>query len=236
VASGEAIRFGSADDPVERAASIAALSQQRALAPDDADALSDAAASDPDGRVRAAALGTLVRRASTARATRAWRDAVADPDPGVRRRAAELAPEVTRRPPASPPTTALVALLDDDDVTVVEAAAWALGELTDRSEVAAAALSDLAVGHPDALAREAAVAALGARGDEAGLPAIVRACRDIPAVRRRAVLALAPFTGPAVDAALAEALRDRDWQVRQAAEDLVGTPPPSDEEPDGYHT
>jgi len=55
----------------------------------------------------------------------------------------------------------------------------------------------------------------------------VHACRDIPAVRRRAVLALAPFTGPAVDAALAVALQDRDWQVRQAAEDLTGTPPTS---------
>jgi hypothetical protein len=39
-------------------------------------------------------------------------------------------------------------------------------------------------------------------------------------VRRRAVLALAPFDGPAVDAAVAAALEDRDWQVRQAAEDL----------------
>jgi hypothetical protein len=35
------------------------------------------------------------------------------------------------------------------------------------------------------------------------------------------VLALAPFEGPDVDAALARALEDRDWQVRQAAEDLL---------------
>jgi hypothetical protein len=34
------------------------------------------------------------------------------------------------------------------------------------------------------------------------------------------VLALAPFTGPDVDAAIAHARDDRDWQVRQAAEDL----------------
>jgi hypothetical protein len=39
-------------------------------------------------------------------------------------------------------------------------------------------------------------------------------------VRRRAVLALAPFEGPDVDAALARARDDRDWQVRQAAEDV----------------
>ena len=64
------------------------------------------------------------------------------------------------------------------------------------------------------------MAALGAIGDERGVDAILAACRDKPAVRRRAVLALAPFTGAAVDAAIAAALDDRDWQVRQAAEDL----------------
>ena len=74
--------------------------------------------------------------------------------------------------------------------------------------------------HRDALAREAAVAALGALGDPDALPVILAACRDKPAVRRRAVLALAPFDGPEVDAAIAAALDDRDWQVRQAAEDL----------------
>jgi hypothetical protein len=31
---------------------------------------------------------------------------------------------------------------------------------------------------------------------------------------------LAPFHGPEVDAALERALTDRDWQVRQAAEDV----------------
>jgi HEAT repeat protein len=39
-------------------------------------------------------------------------------------------------------------------------------------------------------------------------------------VRRRAVLALAPFGGAEVEAALARARTDRDWQVRQAAEDI----------------
>ncbi|MDP9440891.1 MAG: HEAT repeat domain-containing protein, partial [Actinomycetota bacterium] len=76
--------------------------------------------------------------------------------------------------------------------------------------------------HPDALCREAAVAALGAIGDPAGVPAILAATTDKPAVRRRAVLALAPFDGPEVEAALQRALTDRDWQVRQAAEDLSG--------------
>ena len=70
--------------------------------------------------------------------------------------------------------------------------------------------------------REAAVAALGAIGDDRGLKAILTACNDKPAVRRRAVLALAPFDGPEVKTALEAALEDRDWQVRQAAEDLLG--------------
>ena len=78
----------------------------------------------------------------------------------------------------------------------------------------------LATDHADALVRESAVAALGALGDPIGLPAILAATCDKPAVRRRAVIALAPFDGPEVDAALAAAAGDRDWQVRQAAEDL----------------
>ena len=35
------------------------------------------------------------------------------------------------------------------------------------------------------------------------------------------MLALAPFEGDDVDAAIERALTDRDWQVRQAAEDLT---------------
>jgi HEAT repeat protein len=65
------------------------------------------------------------------------------------------------------------------------------------------------------------VAAIGALGDPSGLPAVLAACRDKPAVRRRAVLALAPFDGAEVEEALHAALEDRDWQVRQAAEDLL---------------
>jgi HEAT repeat protein len=83
------------------------------------------------------------------------------------------------------------------------------------------ALAVLVVDNDDPLVREAAVAALGAIGDPAGLPAVLRATRDRPTVRRRAVLALAPFEGAAVEDALAAALTDPDWQVRQAAEDLL---------------
>jgi HEAT repeat protein len=103
---------------------------------------------------------------------------------------------------------------------VAETAAWACGERLPASREVVAALAELAIGSADAMLREAAVAALGAIGEPAGLPAILHGCRDKPAIRRRAVLALAPFDGPEVEQALAVAAQDRDWQVRQAAEDL----------------
>ena len=118
----------------------------------------------------------------------------------------------------------LLPLLDDVDPAVVEVAAWGSGERTPPEPGAVSRLADLAIEHDDALVREAAVAALGAIGDPAGLSAILAGTRDKATVRRRAVLALAPFDGPEVAAALAAALEDRDWQVRQAAEDLTATP------------
>lgn len=139
--------------------------------------------------------------------------AFADPDETVRHRAALIA--------AGHPAVSLLALLHDDDTTVVEAAAWAAGEQVEVADEVVERLCTLAVDADDAMVREAAVAALGAIGDERGLPAILAGCADKPAVRRRAVLALAPFDGPEVEAALAAALEDRDWQVRQAAEDLA---------------
>lgn len=167
-----------------------------------------------DARVRGVALGAL------ARLGRLGPDellvALADPDPFVRRRAVEEAVRVT------PTDAPLVRLLDDVDPSVVEVAAWACGERQPPEAGAVTALSMLAEDHDDPLCREAAVAALGAIGDEAGLAAVLAATRDKPAVRRRAVIALAAFEGPDVEAALQHALEDRDRQVRQAAEDLLG--------------
>jgi HEAT repeat protein len=115
----------------------------------------------------------------------------------------------------------LVPLLSDPDDTVVEVAAWALGEREPFDPLAGSALQEIVASHPDALCRVAAVASLGAIGDAAALPTILAATKDIATVRRRAVIALAPFDGPEVDAALDAAKDDRDWQVRQAAEDLL---------------
>ena len=169
--------------------------------------------SDPVPTVRATALGALERLGALGDNEVA--DALADDDATVRRRAVELT--------AGRATVALLPSLDDPDPSVVEMAAWAAGE---RGEVAAVdRLSRLAAGpggHPDPLCREAAVAALGAIGDPAGLRAVLAALDDKPAVRRRAAVALAAFDGPDADAALERCLTDRDWQVRQVAEDLLG--------------
>ncbi len=167
---------------------------------------------DPLPAVRATALGALARIGVVTEGDVAA--ALSDPDPAVRRRGCEVA---AGRPGLG---ADLVGLLADPDHSVVESAAWALGERGSTAE-GVAALAAVATGHGDSLCREAAVAALGALGDERGLPAVLAATGDRATVRRRAVIALAPFSGPDVDAALARARTDRDWQVRQAAEDLL---------------
>jgi HEAT repeat protein len=171
---------------------------------------------DDDPTVRATALGALARLGVLTDDD--LNAALADNDPIVRRRVAEVAPAAVLPGSAH---ALLRTLLTDRDSTVVEVAAWACGEVAPSDPATVSDLCTLATGHRDALVREAAVAALGAIGDEVGLPAILAATTDKPAVRRRAVLALAPFEGPEVEAALARALTDRDWQVRQAAEDLL---------------
>ena len=208
---------------VAAAAKVAALGLG-SHEPEHVDELAVPALGDPSPRVRSAAIAALVRAGTSSAATDAWRRAIDDASPAVRRRTAELAPALeTRAHGGAKLVPLLLTRLDDVDTTVIEAAAFALGELGTIAVTGGAvdALASTATGHDDALAREAAVAALGALGDPAGLPAVLQACRDKATVRRRAVLALAPFDGPDVDAALAAALGDRDWQVRQAAEDLT---------------
>ena len=87
----------------------------------------------PDDRVRAGALGAIVRLSSNeaaqaviepAEVQEAWRSAQVDQSPNVRRRAAELAPKVSDLP-----IELVIELVADSDVTVAEAAAWALGVL-----------------------------------------------------------------------------------------------------------
>jgi len=209
------------DDRTPRLSPELTRRRQAALAghsddPDTARAL----LADPDAGVRVAALGALDRLGRLTAAELSA--ALADPASTVRRRACEVAagwPGVAAA--GDEPTVTLLAVLDDADDIVVEVAAWASGERTPPEPGIVTRLAALTTDHDDALCREAAVAALGAIGDEAGLAAILTATHDKATVRRRAVIALAPFDGPEVDAALHAARSDRDWQVRQAAEDLL---------------
>src|SRR6266576_3507275 len=203
--------------PAERAARAASLGHITRVTAAERRELSSLCG-DADARVRAIALAAVVRVGPRRDATAVWRGTAQDPDASVRRRAAEVAPALG----TEVPVRALITLLGDDDPLVAEAAAFALGEHPRAGPHASAALTGAATGHDDPLVREAAVAALGARGDADTLPVVLRACDDKPAVRRRAVLALAAFEGPEVEARLRQALTDRDWQVRQAAEDLLG--------------
>jgi HEAT repeat protein len=204
---------------MQRAAHAAALGHGARVDAEQRRELEALARSDDDPRVRSAALSALVRSTPHRFAVATWRAAAGDPDRTVRRRAAELAPALGSTAPAH---TVLV-LLADTEPLVAEAAAFALGERARPGTRVITALCAAATDHEDPLVREAAVAALGALGDPGTLAVVLAACDDKPAVRRRAVLALAAFEGPEVEARLTTALTDRDWQVRQAAEDLLGT-------------
>jgi HEAT repeat protein len=172
---------------------------------------------DDDPKVRASALAALDRlgRLDDGDLARGLQDSAS----AVRRRALSL---VATRPGDQSPSA--LGLLDDADPVVAETAAWAAGERQPPEAGAAEALARLASQHPEHLVREAAVAALGAIGDPVGLPAVLAALDERATLRRRAVVALAAFEGPEVDAALERALEDRDRQVRQAAEDLIAPP------------
>lgn len=168
---------------------------------------------DEEPRLRVLALRGLARH------RRLTPDALArfmvDTDPEVRREAARLSVDLPDDPALD---LALATALGDLDALVCESAAFALGER--GVEGSLERLVEVAGGHDDPRCREAAVVALGTLGLEGGLDAVIAALDDRPPVRRRAVVALSNFTGPRVDAAIARALEDRDWQVRSAAEQL----------------
>ena len=172
---------------------------------------------DSSPAVRRSSLRALARLGDLS--TEELQGALADSSATVRVTALELA---VHRDDVS--LARVATALSDATAPVVEAAAWACGEkASTSSEPLAAVVAELALvagGHDDALCRESAVAALGAIGDRGGLPAILAALDDKPEVRRRAVIALAPFEGSEVETALERARSDRDRQVRAAAEEL----------------
>lgn len=188
-----------------------------------------------DTDVRASAFAALVRMEAVTRAELAA--ALTDPAAQVRRRALMALPSLW-----SSDLSAQVDLLDllhDSDPVVLEVACFTAGEcpiadqsviddlgrdvvsIEQRGEAVATRLAEIARDHPDPLCRESAVAALGSLGDPIGADAVLSACGDKATIRRRAVLALAAFDGPEIDAMLTAMSTDVDWQVRQAAEELL---------------
>ena len=169
---------------------------------------------DPDARRRVLALRAAQRRALISAGY--WRAALTDADVDVRRESLTLIAAATQVDASL--LSLVVAALRDHDALVVDAAAFALGEHLHVDAIEE--LIAVATGHDDARCRESAIAALGAIGDDRARPAIIAALEDRPPVRRRAIVALANFEGPDIDAALARASEDRDWQVRAAVDQL----------------
>lgn len=167
----------------------------------------------PDPRRRVLAVRALARRERLSETQ--WLAALGDDSPEVRR---ETLAALARRAPERVLDERATELLEDPHPLVVDAAAFVAGE--HETHEALDALVRVVTHHEDARCREAAVAALGALGDDDGLAAVMAALEDKPSVRRRAVVALANFEGPEVEAALARAGEDRDWQVRAAVDQL----------------
>ena len=183
----------------------------------------------PAPMVRAAAVGALARIGVLE--PDELLEALADPSAVVRRRAITETVHVEEPDVDGPDKRRLLSALltQIDSAETAEAALWALGEQAGTDTLVVERLMSVATAHADPLCREAAVAALGSIGDPRSLPAVLTATYDKATVRRRAVIALAAFEGDEVDDRLQEALTDRDWQVSQAAEDLLLVPPGPEE-------
>lgn len=191
-------------------------------------ALARSGLDDADAEVQAAALGALARLGALTVPDIAH--ALGQGAAPVRRRATDAALTVRGKGSRSALPAILIDALSDPDPLVVVGAAWFLAER--RVVAAVASLAEAAGAHADVRCREACVAALGAIGDRRGLPSVIAALDDKPTVRRRATVALAGFDDPRVEPALRRSAEDRDWQVRQAADELldVDTGPVTDTE------
>jgi HEAT repeat protein len=210
------------DDPATEPAAqrrAAARRRRRVIAAGHAGRTAQARAGldDADAEVQAAALGALARLGVLTVADIA--QALQHGPVAVRRRATDAALAVRGRGSRSVLPTLLIDALADPEPLVVVGAAWFLSER--RVIAAVPALVTTAGAHDDVRCREASVAALGAIGDGRGLAAVIAALDDKPTVRRRATVALAGFDDARVEPALRRAAEDRDWQVRQAADELI---------------
>ncbi|MGC9154555.1 MAG: HEAT repeat domain-containing protein [Ferrimicrobium sp.] len=113
--------------------------------------------------------------------------------------------------------------MEDGSWLVAEFGAFVAGELEDPELVPR--LIELATDHEEPLVREAALASLGAIGDQRAIPVVLAALSAKSVyLRRRALVISVAFESPEIDRAV-EALRDdRDAQIRQLFVDLERDP------------
>jgi HEAT repeat protein len=139
-----------------------------------------------------------------------------DADPSLRASAAEKLGSC-----GSEALETLSGLEYDPDPTVRECLATAYGEIDSADTVAW--LSFAARDDSDRHVKEAATAALGAIGNNAGLETLLLLINDgPPQVRRRAIAAITVFDDERVEPAIRLAALDRNPGVREAAEMVVG--------------
>ena len=109
----------------------------------------------------------------------------------------------------------------DREPKVREAVATAYGELRQPSVIPW--LVEVGKSDPDRTVKEAAVAALGAIGEDAAIDPLLMFITDgPPQVRRRAIAAITVFDDPRIEPAIQRAALDRNSGVREAAEMVVG--------------
>jgi HEAT repeat protein len=139
-----------------------------------------------------------------------------DADPSLRASAAEKLGSC-----GSEALETLSGLEYDPDPTVRECLATAYGEIDSADTVPW--LSFAARDDSDRHVKEAATAALGAIGNNAGLETLLLLINDgPPQVRRRAIAAITVFDDERVEPAIRRAALDRNPGVREAAEMVVG--------------
>ena len=110
-------------------------------------------------------------------------------------------------------------LKSEQDPLVLEAIIFAVGE---RGETEAFdELCSIALKHPDALCREAAIAAFANFQNEASMSVLQVAALDKAPIRRRVAIALAGLEDTQASELLKKLSKDRDWQTRQIADELL---------------
>lgn len=162
------------------------------------------------GRIRAAAINAGVKTGQFEAET--LNQALSDPSIEVRLAAARAAIK-------TPDIDLLAHLVNEKELIVAEAIIFALGE---RKDVAAhSELCRISISHKDALCREAAVAALANLEMVESLETLILAASDKAQVRRRVAIALAYFDDPRATECLTMLSKDRDWQTRKIAQELL---------------